>query len=73
MTHIYGLLRIALLDDTDSSVRDKDEENDKGLYECAPPARVGVVFKESEDERNDSGSEQNQDQLVLELLEDEFP
>lgn len=66
-------LRIILLDDTDGRVRDEDEQNNQGLYERAPPAGALRVLKECEDERDDSGCQEDQDELVLELFEDELP
>lgn len=72
-TNINCPLRVGLLDDTDCRVRDEDEQNDEGLYERAPPTGALRVLKECEDERHDSGCQEDEDELVLELFEDELP
>lgn len=72
-TNINCPLRVGLLDYTDCRVRDEDEQDNQGLYECAPPARAFRVLKECEDERHDSGCQEDEDELVLELFEDELP
>lgn len=41
-----------------------------GINECAPAT---LLFKERKDEGHSSGSEKNNDQLVLELLQDQLP
>lgn len=72
-TNVDCPLRVGLLDDTDCRVRDEDEQNDEGLYERAPPAGALRVLKECEDEGDDSGCQEDEDELVLELFEDELP
>lgn len=43
---------------------------DGGVDECAPTA---LLLEEGQDEGDDSGAQEDDDKLVLELLEDQLP
>ena len=58
------------LPDTDNSVGDQDEQDDKGLDEGGD--RV-VILEEGEDEGDDGGEEQDLDKEIVELLEHQLP
>ena len=73
ITHVDSLLRVGLLDYTDSRIGDKNEQNHERFDERAPPTRPFRVFEEREDERDDSRGKEDENELVLELFEDEFP
>lgn len=72
-TCIDSFLCGGLLHDTDEGIGYENEEDDDGLDECACKTGVLVVLEEGEDERNDGRGKENEDELVLELLEDQFP
>ena len=57
------------LPDTDNSVGDQDEQDDKGLDEGGD--RV-VILEEGEDEGDDGGEEQDLDKQVIELFQDQL-
>ena len=65
-----GLLGAALLRDADDGVENQDGEDDGRVDKGTPAA---LLLEEGEDEGDGSGSEEYDDQLVLELLEDELP
>lgn len=48
--YIYRFLCVRLLDDTDGCICDEDEENYKGLDECAEKGAAFLGFYESENE-----------------------
>merc|ERR1712073_76498 len=64
-----SLLSVPLLPDTDNSVGDQDEQDDKGLDEGGD--RV-VILEEGEDEGDDGGKEQDLDKQVIELFQDQL-
>merc|ERR1719342_2034219 len=64
-----SLLSVPLLPDTDNSVGDQDEQDDKGLDEGGD--RV-VILEEGEDEGDDGGEEQDLDKQVIELFQDQL-
>ena len=47
------------LPDTDNGIGDQNEQNDKRLDKCGN--RFIIIFKESENERNNSGKQKNFD------------
>ena len=57
------------LPDTDNSVGDQDEQDDKGLDEGGD--RV-VILEEGEDEGDDGGEEKNLDKEVIKLFQDKL-
>ena len=57
------------LPDTDNSVGNQDEQDDKGLDEGGD--RV-VILEEGEDEGDDGGEEQDLDEQVIELFQDQL-
>jgi hypothetical protein len=65
-----GLLGAALLRDSDDGIEDQDGEDDGGVDEGAPSA---LVLEEGQDKRDGGGAEKNEDELVFELFEYEFP
>lgn len=73
ITHINGLFRVALLNNTDSGVCDEDEQDYSGLYEGTKRRGILLVFEQGQDEGYDGRAKKDQDELVLELLEDELP
>jgi hypothetical protein len=71
--YINGLFSVALLDYTDGGIGDQDEENDKRLDEGGSPASTGLVrvFEASKDKRDNSGTQENEDQLILKLRQNQ--
>ena len=57
------------LPDTNNSVGNEDEEDDKGLDEGGDGV---VVFKEGEDEGDDGGEEEDLDEQVVKLFQDQL-
>ena len=57
------------LPDTDNSVGDQDEQDDKGLDEGGD--RV-VILEEGEDEGDDGSEEENLDKEVIKLFQDKL-
>ena len=60
---------MSYLPDTDNSVGNEDEEDDKGLDEGGDGV---VVFKEGEDEGDDGGEEEDLDEQVVKLFQDQL-
>ena len=60
---------MSYLPDTDNSVGNEDEEDDKGLDEGGDGV---VVFKEGEDEGDDGGKEEDLDEQVVKLFQDQL-
>ena len=57
------------LPDTNNSIGDKDEQDDKGFNKGGD--RV-VIFKEGEDEGDDGSEEKNLDKEVIKLFQDKL-
>ena len=60
---------MSYLPDTDNSIGNEDEEDDKGLDEGGDGV---VVFKEGEDEGDDGGEEEDLDEQVVKLFQDQL-
>lgn len=58
VTHVYCLLGIGFLDDTDGGIGDEDEQDDQWLDKgCQPGASwLGGIFKAGEDKGDDGGT-----------------
>lgn len=70
-TCLDRLFCVGLLCDTDPCIGDEDGQDDD-RFDIG--GRLVLSFlKVGEDERDSGGREQDQDELILELLEDEFP
>jgi hypothetical protein len=72
-THINGLFRVALLNNTDSGVCDEDEQDYSRLYKGTKRRGILLGFEQGQDEGYDGRAKKDQDELVLELLEEELP
>jgi hypothetical protein len=72
-THINSLFSIGLLDNSDSSVGDEDEQNDRRLDKRSHPGStwLGCIFKQGENKGDDGRAKKDEDELVFELGEDE--
>jgi hypothetical protein len=72
-THIDGLFSVRLLYDSDGGVGDEDQEDDERFDKCRGPAPTGfaAILETGEDERDDCGTEEDEDELILELSKDQ--
>lgn len=73
LPYINGFFSVTLLNYTDGGIGDQDEEDDKRLDEGGSPASTGLVriFEASKNKGDDSGTQENQDQLILELRQNQ--
>ncbi len=71
LERVDGLVSVTLLNDTDGSIGNEDEEDDAGFDESS--TERGVLLEKGKDKRDDGGSEKDEHELVLELVEDELP
>lgn len=65
-----GLLSATLLRDSHDRVENQDSQDDGRVDESAPSP---LLFEQSENKRNSSRAEKNNDELIFELFKDEFP
>jgi hypothetical protein len=72
-THVDGLFSVRLLYDSDGGIGDEDQEDDERFDKCRGPAptRLAAILETGENERDDCGTEENEDELILELREDQ--
>lgn len=72
-THVDGLFSIILLYHADGGVGDEDEKDDERFDKRRRPASTGFagIFETCEHERDDCGTEEDEDELILKLSEDQ--
>lgn len=66
-THLDGLLSICLLNNSNNSIRDENQQNDDGFN--VGRRFVVSILQEGEHERNPGRDEQDNNELVLELFQ----
>lgn len=71
MSHLDSFLCIALLHHTDDCIGNQNEQDHGRFDECG--GLVFALFQQGQHEGDDSRDQEDDDELVFELLEDEFP